>query len=1443
MKKRPLLTLAALAAGLTTALSLTAPVAHADEAGEDSFNALIFSKTTGYRHDSIPHGVALIEALAEEHGFRTDHTEDSSVFNDEDLAAYDAVVWMSTTGDVLNEDERAAFEEYVRGGGGFVGVHSASDTHYDWEWYGGLVGAYFASHPPGTQTAEVMVNDRVHPSTAHLPSSWERRDEWYDFNLSPRGDVHVLAGLNEASYEDQADPAGQMGWDHPIAWCQAYDGGRSWYTGGGHTVESYSEPEFAQHLLGGLRWAAGTADGDCGATQWDNFEKVTLARGAEAMGEPMGLAVLPDGRALHTARNGEVRLWSPDSGTTEVITEIPVYNHDEDGLQGIALDPDFEENGWVYVYYAPVLDGVPPGGAPSDGPPEDFEPYEAHNNLSRFRFVDGDSPTLDLGSEQVLLEVGTTRGMCCHVGGDIDFDADGNLYLSTGDDTSAFGSDGYTPIDERESRNPAFDAQRSSANTNDLRGKLLRITPTADGGYDIPEGNLFPPEEYGEDRTRPEIYAMGLRNPFRFSVDQRDGTVYLADYGPDANEPDPERGPQNTVSWHTITEPANIGWPYCIGDNSAYVDYDFGSRTSGEAFDCDAPVNDSPRNTGLEELPPTTPASIWYGYEESEEFPHLGTGGGAPMGGPAYHFDPELESDTQWPEYYDGIPLLYEWDRDWIKQVHLGDDGGVLDITETVPDIGLANPMDMEFGPDGSLYVLEYGSGWFGGSEDSALSRIDYTGHSRAPVADISATPTSGPAPLEVEFSAEGSRHPGGLSMEYAWSFGDGAASDEIAPTHTFEDPGRYTVVLTVTDSAGRTGTATTTVTAGNTAPQVSFDTPRDGQFFHWGDEIPFTVDVADAEDGVIGDGIDCADVEVTASLGHDRHAHPWTQYDGCEGVSATETDGGHGHDMNIFWVLQAEYTDSGADGVPGLSGSAGVTLRPARTQAQYFTDSRGVQTESTTDPRGGLVNVGWIGHGDWTAYDTVNLAGVGEMGFRVASAGTGGTIEARMNAPDGELLGSVDVPVTGGWQDWTDVTMDVTDPGETFTLYLVFTGEGPPVEDGLFNINYFDAVLGGHGGHGPETVLTSPADGATFEEGEDVALAAEVTDHAEAGVERVEFLVDGEVVATVAEGDYEATWEAVEGEHEVSAVATDGNGATGASATATITVGEAGTEPPECSPPDAEDGYTPLWDGASLDGWAMAGPGGFDVVEDGDGCALETRGGMGLLWHELEMESYRLKLDFLTPEESDNSGVFVGFPDPGNDPWAAVGEGYEIQIDPYGAPAGDPVHQTGAVYGFRAADSHPAEVGAWNEMEIEVDAPMIRVWINGELVNEFESTDPARDLSSGHVGLQNHGEADQVRFRDIRVQELETAEPVTFAEVHERIDALEADGALTVSEARRLVPQLTLAEHHLNVGRPAQAGRALNRFVEVAEAVADDGAREELLELADRLRPLVDDE
>ncbi|MCI0391252.1 MAG: ThuA domain-containing protein [Acidobacteria bacterium] len=220
---------------------------------------LIFSKTTGFRHDSITDGIAAIRQLGQQNGFEVDATEDASAFNDGNLARYQTTVFLCTTGDVLDNDQQAAFERYVRNGGGFVGVHSATDTEYDWAWYGGLIGAYFSGHPE-TQPARIRIEDSSHPSTSPLPVEWQRTDEWYNFRLNPRGRVKVLATLDETTYN-----GGGMGADHPIAWCQLYGGGRSWYTAGGHTNGSYGETLFRQHLLGGIQFTAKIRDGACSA--------------------------------------------------------------------------------------------------------------------------------------------------------------------------------------------------------------------------------------------------------------------------------------------------------------------------------------------------------------------------------------------------------------------------------------------------------------------------------------------------------------------------------------------------------------------------------------------------------------------------------------------------------------------------------------------------------------------------------------------------------------------------------------------------------------------------------------------------------------------------------------------------------------------------------------------------------------------------------------------------------------------------------------------------------------------------------------------------------------------------------------------------------------------------------------------------------------------------
>ena len=218
---------------------------------------LVFSKTAGFRHDSIPTGVAAIRSLGRSNGFAVSATENAKAFTARSLGRFDAVVFLNTTGDVLGPRQQKALKSYIRRGGGWAGIHSAADTEYEWPFYGRLVGAYFQSHP-AVQPASVDVTDRAHPSTRSLPARWTRTDEWYSFATNPRNSVHVLATLDESTYS-----GGAMGADHPIAWCHRVKRGRAWYTAGGHTTESYSEPDFRRHVLGGILWSAGLAKGDC----------------------------------------------------------------------------------------------------------------------------------------------------------------------------------------------------------------------------------------------------------------------------------------------------------------------------------------------------------------------------------------------------------------------------------------------------------------------------------------------------------------------------------------------------------------------------------------------------------------------------------------------------------------------------------------------------------------------------------------------------------------------------------------------------------------------------------------------------------------------------------------------------------------------------------------------------------------------------------------------------------------------------------------------------------------------------------------------------------------------------------------------------------------------------------------------------------------------------
>ncbi|MFC4534940.1 PQQ-dependent sugar dehydrogenase [Sphaerisporangium dianthi] len=777
---------------------------------------------------------------------------------------------------------------------------------------------------------------------------------------------------------------------------------------------------------------------DAAAIPAADYQQIALATGSAELGEAMSLAVMPNRSVLHTARDGTLRVTDA-SGNTKVAGKLSVYTHDEEGLQGVAVDPGFATNRYIWLYYSPRL-STASGDAPATGTQAQFDAWKGHLNLSRFTLKSDD--TLDLTSEKVVLEVETDRGFCCHVGGDIDFDAQGNLYLSTGDDSNPFASDSYSPLDERTNRNPSYDAQRSAGNANDLRGKVLRIKPQADGTYTVPSGNLFAPGTAG---TRPEIYAMGFRNPFRITVDKPTGIVYLGDYGPDAATTDPNRGPVGQVEFNRITAAGNYGWPYCTGTNTtaeSYNEWTFPSGPSLGKYDCaNGPTNNSFRNTGVATLPPAKPSWIKYG-DGSGTPSEFGSGSESPMGGPVYRYDPNLNSSVKFPQSLNGRYFAGEYGRRWIKAIEVKSDGGYGEIS-AFPWSG-TQVMDMAFGPDGALYVLDYGTG----SNNQALYRIEYIGGAnRNPIAKAAADKTSGAAPLTVNFSSSGSSDPEGGALTYSWSFGDGTTSTSANPSKTYTTNGTYTATLTVKDPQGLTGSASVIVNVGNTAPSVTLAQPVDGALFAFGDTVPFQVTGSDAEDGAL----DCSKVTVTYFLGHDSHSHQITEKTGCSGTLTVPSDGEHDAAANLYGLFVASYTDSG-----GLTTTSTRTLQPRHRQAEHFGAQQGVQTASRTSAEGART-VSSINSGDWISFRPYSLSGATRFTARVSSAGTGGRIEVRAGSATGTLLGTATVPVTGNWNTFTNATATISGaPAGTTTLYLVFrgtTGWGSTFEFDAFTI------------------------------------------------------------------------------------------------------------------------------------------------------------------------------------------------------------------------------------------------------------------------------------------------------------------------------------------------------------------------------------------------------
>lgn len=430
--------------------------------------------------------------------------------------------------------------------------------------------------------------------------------------------------------------------------------------------------------------------------------------------DPTQIAFLPDGRMYLATIKGSVQIVDPKTGQATPAGTIPTTNVHEDGLHSIILDPAWTTNHFIYVLFGTQTPSA---------------------SMVVARYATSAAGIIDAGSRKDLLSVPETFGSSEeHTTGCLAFGPDGHLYISFADNTRNIFSGTATGYAPRDPSREVYDAQRSAANSNDLRGKILRIHPEADGSYTVPEGNLFPKNT---EKTKPEIYAMGIRHPFRITVDQKTGWLFWAEPGPNATAENVNFGVRGYDEVNLAMEPGNYGWPYCLGNNFCNTELDYATGKGGATYDPAKLVNGSKNNTGLANLPAARPALVWYPYDASaSDFTTFERGGSmASMLGPVYRFDAANPSTAKLPAYFDGKLFIFDFQRSLIHTVQVDNAGKLVKVErfwDQTTSNPLRNPIDCKVGTDGALYFLNWGNNgsYPHNSGQGNLVKLEYTGPS-----------------------------------------------------------------------------------------------------------------------------------------------------------------------------------------------------------------------------------------------------------------------------------------------------------------------------------------------------------------------------------------------------------------------------------------------------------------------------------------------------------------------------------------------------------------------------------------------------------------------------------------------------------------------------------------------------------------------------------------